>query len=260
MQLLKFLWGQLYNGKTAHRYGLHPTSACRLCGAPDSCTHIAGACPANTGHVIKKHNAAIQLVHATIRQASKGGAALHRSPLTLLSCDAGIISQTTPAQITALLSPDVSPPPHLPREGELAHLLDLVDPDCFLPTPSPTYTDVTMDPKRILSQLYEPLKPTASDTEATTAPSHIPPWVLPIATTNELRRQGLGVTPDLIYARGVPNTPNPDPSSFDKATCSLLLIEVGFGSDLNLKAKIEKKNANTNPSWTNSERTGVRYT
>ena len=53
-QLLKFLWGQLYNGKIAHRYGLQPTPACRLCGAPDSCTHIAGACPANTRHIVKK--------------------------------------------------------------------------------------------------------------------------------------------------------------------------------------------------------------
>ena len=56
-----------------------------------------------------------------------------------------------------------------------------------------------------------------------------------------------GVTPDLIYARGVPNIPNPDDSSFNKATCTLLLIEVGFGSDLNLKAKLEKKTQKYQP-------------
>ena len=57
----------------------------------------------------------------------------------------------------------------------------------------------------------------------------------------------MGVTPDLIYARGVPNVPNPDPSSFNKAACTLLLIEVGFGSDLNLKAKLEEKTQKYQP-------------
>jgi hypothetical protein len=42
--ILKFLYGQLYNGKLASRYGLAPTDACPLCGLPDSCTHIAGQC------------------------------------------------------------------------------------------------------------------------------------------------------------------------------------------------------------------------
>ena len=127
-QLMKFLWGQLYSGKIAHRYGLQPTPACRLCGAPDSCTHIAGACPASTGHIIKKHNAAVQLVHAMIRQASKGGAALHRSPLTLLTCDAGVVSQTTAWQLTALLSDNPATPPQ-PHDGEITHLLDFFDND-----------------------------------------------------------------------------------------------------------------------------------
>ena len=45
-QLYTFLWGQLYNGEIAHRYGKQPTPACRLCGLPDSCTDIAGTCPA----------------------------------------------------------------------------------------------------------------------------------------------------------------------------------------------------------------------
>ena len=40
--ILKFIYGQLYNGKLAYRYGLAPTDACPLCGLPDSCTHIAG--------------------------------------------------------------------------------------------------------------------------------------------------------------------------------------------------------------------------
>lgn len=40
---------------------------------------------------------------------------------------------------------------------------------------------------------------------------------------------------------------HPDPSTFDKRTCSLLLIEVGFGSDLNLRAKIDDKTKKYQP-------------
>ena len=208
-------------------------------------THCGGMPSQHRSHY-KKNNAAVQLVHAMIRHASKGGAALQRSPLTLLTCDAGVISQTTSAQLTALLSDGPSPPQPAP-EGEVAHLVDLIDPDCFLPNTSPNYADVTIDPKRLLPHLYKPHESTNSDIEATTAPSYIPPWILSTEQTNKLRHQGLGVTPDLIYARGVPNVPNPNPSSFNKAECTLLLIEVGFGSDLNLKAKLEEKTLKYQP-------------
>ena len=144
-----------------------------------------------------------------IRQASKGGATLHRSPLTLLTCDAGVISQTTPAQLKALLSDNSSSSPQPPHEGEIAHLPDLIGPYCFLPTASANYVDVTIDPKRLLPHLYEPHKPTDSDMETTTAPSYIlPSWILSTTQVDKLRHQGMGVTPDLIYARGVPNVPN----------------------------------------------------
>ena len=128
----------------------------------------------------------------------------------------------------------------------MAHLLELLDHNH--PTPPTTYTDVTIDPKTLLAKHYESHALASSDSEAISAPSYIPPWVLSSTQIDNLRRRGQGVTPDLVYARGVPNVPNPDPSSFDKATCSLLLIEVGFGSDLNLKAKLEEKHRNTNPS------------
>jgi hypothetical protein len=141
-QLYTFLWGQLYNGKIAHRYGKQPTSACRLCGLPDSCTHIAGTCPANTAHIIKKHNAAVQLVHTAIRKASKGGAALHRSPLTLLCCDAGITPQTTTSQLHAITHPHEPPCPPTP-DNAVAHLLDHLDPTSFAPTKP---TDIQMSP------------------------------------------------------------------------------------------------------------------
>jgi hypothetical protein len=171
---------------------------------------------------------------------------MHRSPLTLLTCDAGIISQTTPAQLSALLgtNPSTPQPPH---DEEISHLLDLIDPDCFLPRASGSYTDHTVDPKRLLTHLYDSQTPAALDSETTAAPSYLPSWVLPTERLDSLRQRGLGVTPDLIYARGVPNAANPDPSSFDKASCTLLLVEVGFGSDLNLKAKSEEKTQKYQP-------------
>ncbi len=42
--LLKFICGQLYNGKLAKRYGHALTDECPLCHIPDSCTHIARVC------------------------------------------------------------------------------------------------------------------------------------------------------------------------------------------------------------------------
>jgi len=43
---------------------------------------------------------------------------------------------------------------------------------------------------------------------------------------------GHGTSLDLIYARGVLNTPSPDPTSFNKMQCTLILVEIGFCRDL----------------------------
>ena len=52
---------------------------------------------------------------------------------------------------------------------------------------------------------------------------------------------GHGTSPDLIYARGVPNTPSPDPSFFNKKQCILILIEIGFYKDIDCDVKFDKK-------------------
>jgi hypothetical protein len=65
--LLKFIYGQLYNGKLAKRYGHTPTDECPLCHKPDSCTHLAGECPQHKALTTCRHNAAGQLVHAACR-------------------------------------------------------------------------------------------------------------------------------------------------------------------------------------------------
>ena len=99
---LLFLWGQLYNGKLAKRHGHAPTDACRLCGMPDSCTHIGGECNGSNGLFIKRHNAAVQLVRAMVRNCAMGGDALHSTPLVLVTCDAGAQPQTSMENVLAM--------------------------------------------------------------------------------------------------------------------------------------------------------------
>ena len=40
--LLKFIYGQLYNGKLSQRYGHAPKDECPLCHKPDPCKKNAG--------------------------------------------------------------------------------------------------------------------------------------------------------------------------------------------------------------------------
>jgi hypothetical protein len=55
-----------------------------------------------------------------------------------------------------------------------------------------------------------------------------------------LLEAGHGTIPDLIYARGVPDAPSPDPTSFDKKHCTLIIVEIGFYRDLGCDIKVEK--------------------
>ena len=101
--LLKFLYGQLYNGKLALRYGHAPTGECPLCHMPDSCTHIARECPDHASLRISHHNPACQLVHAAIRKTAKGGAALHSAlELILVMADTYVQPMTTGDYIEAV--------------------------------------------------------------------------------------------------------------------------------------------------------------
>jgi hypothetical protein len=89
--LLKFMHGQLYNGKLACRYKPAPTDAYPLCGLPDSCTHVSGECKTHNEQFINRRNASCQLTHAAIRTASKGGGIVY-SPhdLKLISINTGL--------------------------------------------------------------------------------------------------------------------------------------------------------------------------
>ena len=81
--LLEFMYGQLYNGKLAKRYGQAPTDEGPICHKLECKDHEALR--------ISRHNAACQLVHAAIHKTSKGGGALHTAPdLVLKPADTSI--------------------------------------------------------------------------------------------------------------------------------------------------------------------------
>ena len=119
--LLKFIYGQLCNGKLAMRYGHTLANECPLCHMPDSCTHIAGECADHKAMRISRPNAACQRIHATIRKTAKGGGALHSAPdLVLVMADTSTQPMTTGNSIESLsttfedtnLSPTSETPPH----------------------------------------------------------------------------------------------------------------------------------------------------
>jgi hypothetical protein len=56
-----------------------------------------------------------------------------------------------------------------------------------------------------------------------------------------LFRAGHGTAPDLIYAGGVPNTPSPEPITFDRKKCNLILIEIGFCQDFGCQKRLQEK-------------------
>ena len=79
------------------------------------------------------------------------------------------------------------------------------------------------------------------------APRHLPDWILPHETTQTLFEAGHGTAPDRIYARGVPNSPSLDPTSFDRKQCTLIIIEVGVCRDFGCVEKLEEKTSKYAP-------------
>ena len=87
---------------------------------------------------------------------------------------------------------------------------------------------------------YDILTPT-SDAECVDAPARIPEWILPLRTQEALFRARHGTTPYLIYAREVPDTPSPDPSTFDRKKCNLVIIEIGYCQDFGCQKRRQEK-------------------
>ena len=238
--ILKFIYGQLYNGKLAHRYGLAPTDACPLCGLPDSCTHIAGQCSHHTNHIISRHNAACQLTHAAIRTAFKGGGTIY-SPhdLRLVSTDAGSKHQTIEDDLEAFtFPPSQDHEYHSQKQQQQPPLTtDWLNPPTHN-TPHPRRNrrvDVSIDTKTLPTQGAA----ATHDEEGAVAPRYIPAWALPQEDLDSLMAAGAGAAPDIVYARGVPADPYSE--AYNKMDCSLILFEVGFCRDLGCHEKYTQK-------------------
>ena len=105
------------------------------------------------------------------------------------------------------------------------------------------HNDVSQDPR----DNHWSLSAAAGDEECIAAPSHIPDWVLPRGETQMLYEAGHGTTPDLIYARGVPDTPSIDSISFDRMQCTLIIVKIGFCKDLGCDVKFDKKTEKFSP-------------
>ena len=240
--LLKFIYGQLYNGKLAKRYGHTQSDLCPLCQKPDSCTHIAGECPAHDALRISRHNTACQLIHAAIRKTAKGGGALHSAPdLVLVMADTGTQPTTTGTAMGTLSLTGEVPIPHPPLE---AYPQDWLAP---LPTTEEVRTRRHTDVSQDLRYIHWGPSPTASDAECTSAPRRLPAWILPHEDTQILYEAGHGTAPDLIYARGVPDSPSPNPASFDRKYCTLIIIEIGFCRDFGCVVKLDEKTSKYAP-------------
>jgi hypothetical protein len=105
------------------------------------------------------------------------------------------------------------------------------------------HTDVSQDPRYI----HWDLSASVGDDECIKAPRRLPEWILPQEITQRLFEAGHGTAPDLIYARGVPDSPSPNPTSFDKKQCTLIIIEIGFCRDLGCIEKLEEKTSKYAP-------------
>ena len=166
-KLLKFIHGTLYNGKLAKRDGHAPTDECPLYYRPDSCTHIAEERKANKNLAISCHNAACQLIHAAIRNSTKGGGALYSADdLRLVAADTGNQNQTTEEELSSIMTPTQEE--NQLTEGTHQTLNDLLEP---LPPDVETryrrHTDVYQDPQ------YDKAA-TAGYSECTETPTRIP--------------------------------------------------------------------------------------
>jgi len=96
------------------------------------------------------------------------------------------------------------------------------------------HDDVSQDPR------YDQAT-TAGDSECTEAPTRILDWILSLETQEALFREEHGTAPDLVYVRGVPDTPAPDQNTFDRKQCIMIIIEIGFYQDFGCHKRLQEK-------------------
>lgn len=72
---LKYRGGGIYTAKLAHRYGRSDTTACPLCGQPDSQSHLLGGCShaEMKSLYIARHHAATRAILLALCRGEQGG-------------------------------------------------------------------------------------------------------------------------------------------------------------------------------------------
>ena len=96
-------------------------------------------------------------------------------------------------------------------------------------------TDISQDPR------YKTKTLTQGDEECIAALDRIPDWILPKEAQDAPYKAGHGTSPDLIYARGIPDTSSPDLGAFDRRRCNIVLIEIGSCMDFGCHSKLGEK-------------------
>ena len=149
---------------------------------PDSCTHIEGECNGSNGLFIKRHNAAVQLVHAMVRNCAMGGDALHSTPLVLVTCHAGAQPQTSMENVLAM---DAS------AASDYDNELEDEDPSGSGGAPDPQASGHMPDSPRPRVPHCLDLKDAQAvqaDVEGIEAPRFIPVWILSESATRLLEQ------------------------------------------------------------------------
>ena len=158
--------------------------------------------------MIERHNAVCQVVHATIRETSKEGGALHTVPgLVVVDANNGKRPANMEENVNSLCSDTPADSNH--------YLGDLyTEEDWLSPFPPPvdifdgSHTWVFMDPRHPLPYRVS----TSGNAECMAAPSRISHRFLPTEVTQTLFDVEHGTTLDLIYVRWVPDTLSSDPT------------------------------------------------
>ena len=107
--------------------------------------------------------------------------------------------------------------PDPPQESDHQQVFLNTTDDWLAPTPMAEplrprrHTDVSQDPGYKIKAFTR-----KDDEECIAAPDRIPEWILPKEAIDALYKAGHGTAPDLIYARGIPNTPSRDLCAFDR--------------------------------------------
>jgi hypothetical protein len=104
-------------------------------------------------------------------------------------------------------------------------------------TRSIRHTDVSHDP----AYVHQNLTSSDYDVECKAAPSQIPSCIIPQEETLARCEECNGTAPDIIYARGVPDTTHPVITNVDKKLCNLNFTEIEISRNLGCDKKHAEK-------------------